>query len=566
MCGIFCLFPRSNPSVNCPGNFGDIYEEHFRDTLNRRGPDYAKSYTFQGIFFAAHVLWHQGGDLCPQPIEDEHGILIFNGDLFMDEITVAKSDTSWLLDALSRCSSSEDVKNLLRILTGPFCFVYYQKSSRSLLFCRDILGRNSLLIGVKEDSVVLTSAGEKSSEYNLIEVPPLGLYEILWDAGEMKISFWDEMISCTNYFLTEEAFLKSHIESKGMKYSSTKDFINPVWLEKHSMEFDYSFKVIFEGISKEPPDQLLQRGQSLIFPVIKKLIGLLETSVRDRVTTTVKRCKNCLRNSDASHCNHAKVGILFSGGIDCSILAILADKFIPRDTGIDLLNVAFEKNTPKGKEIDWNVPDRQSAKEALEELKRVCPERTWNLIEVNVAKEEKTECLTKNVCHLIYPRNTILDESLGVALWFAARAEDNSTCRVLLIGSGADELFGGYTRHRVAFDRGGEESLKQELENDWARLPSRNLARDDRVICDHGVTQRSPFIEERLVSFLLHLQPLQKCFPPLGPGVGDKTLLRICGYHLGLRKTAWRGKKALQFGSRVANSQQNANDISQFLT
>lgn len=64
-----------------------------------------------------------------------------------------------------------------------------------------------------------------------------------------------------------------------------------------------------------------------------------------------------------------------------------------------------------------------------------------------------------------------------------------------MIGSGADELFGGYTRHRNAFVRQYEgvelspfERLENELEFDFNRLPSRNLARDDRVIGDHGVT------------------------------------------------------------------------------
>lgn len=141
-----------------------------------------------------------------------------------------------------------------------------------------------------------------------------------------------------------------------------------------------------------------------------------------------------------------------------------------------------------------------------------------------------------------------------------------------MIGSGADELFGGYTRHRNAFIRQYDEiklspfeRLEQELEFDFQRLPSRNLARDDRVIGDHGVTARSPFLEEHLVYFIRSLRPYQKCYHALEQGVGDKLLLRLCGFRLGLKEVTSLKKRAMQFGSRIADRKQNAKDISESL-
>lgn len=142
-----------------------------------------------------------------------------------------------------------------------------------------------------------------------------------------------------------------------------------------------------------------------------------------------------------------------------------------------------------------------------------------------------------------------------------------------MIGSGADELFGVYTRHRNAFIRQYEESkvtpydrLEQELEFDFQRLPGRNLARDDRVIGDHGVTARSPFLEEEFVHFIRSLKPYQKCYHGLEQGVGDKLLLRLCGFRLGLKEVTSLKKRAMQFGSRIADRKQNAKDISETLT
>lgn len=144
--------------------------------------------------------------------------------------------------------------------------------------------------------------------------------------------------------------------------------------------------------------------------------------------------------------------------------------------------------------------------------------------------------------------------------------------QILLIGSGADELFGGYTRHRNAFIRSNPleltpyERLENELEFDFKRLPSRNLARDDRIIGDFGVTARSPYLEERFVRFVRSLKAFQKCYHSLEQGVGDKLLLRLSGYHLGLREATSLKKRAMQFGSRVADAKQNAKDISKSLT
>lgn len=140
--------------------------------------------------------------------------------------------------------------------------------------------------------------------------------------------------------------------------------------------------------------------------------------------------------------------------------------------------------------------------------------------------------------------------------------------QVLLIGSGADELFGGYTRHRNAFNRAAElpwQTLADELHFDWVRLPNRNLARDDRAIGDHGITARSPYVHEHLTAFVRQLHPAQKCYYGLEAGVGDKLLLRLSAYQLGLRNVCWMRKRALQFGSRIADSKQNAKDVSAVL-
>nr|CCC89837.1 conserved hypothetical protein [Trypanosoma congolense IL3000] len=172
---------------------------------------------------------------------------------------------------------------------------------------------------------------------------------------------------------------------------------------------------------------------------------------------------------------------------------------------------------------------------------------------------------------------------------------ENYKCeaRVLLLGMGADETLGGYTRHRRAFERRGIRGLAKELNHDFARLWERNLGRDDRVVSDSGREGRYPYLDEgvlaALAAIVLKAQKEKTCgegattiaeetsgMNSVGerddavleqaigsvccftaaagvPGVGDKKILRRCAALLGLGDVVRLQKRAIQFGSRAAH-------------
>jgi asparagine synthetase B (glutamine-hydrolysing) len=99
------------------------------------------------------------------------------------------------------------------------------------------------------------------------------------------------------------------------------------------------------------------------------------------------------------HVNEPKLAILFSGGLDCTVLARMAHALLPANDQIDLLNVAFENprvvqaakskaNRNQPAEVTCmesayeSCPDRITGRKALRELRKICPGRTWRFVEV----------------------------------------------------------------------------------------------------------------------------------------------------------------------------------------
>ncbi len=114
--------------------------------------------------------------------------------------------------------------------------------------------------------------------------------------------------------------------------------------------------------------------------------------LRDRLAESLR-----LRLSDipvppaARADSDTRVAVLFSGGLDCTVLARMSHDLLPPEQGVDLLNAAFEnpriaaqlaKQPLVAADIYEACPDRITGRKSFAELQRVCPGRAWRFIAV----------------------------------------------------------------------------------------------------------------------------------------------------------------------------------------
>lgn len=87
-----------------------------------------------------------------------------------------------------------------------------------------------------------------------------------------------------------------------------------------------------------------------------------------------------------------RVAVLFSGGLDCTLMARIVHDVLPASQGIDLINVAFQNARNAASQQDPTeedlikvyeaCPDRITGRKAFAELHTACPSRRWRFIAV----------------------------------------------------------------------------------------------------------------------------------------------------------------------------------------
>ena len=219
------------------------------------------------------------------------------------------------------------------------------------------------------------------------------------------------------------------------------------------------------------------------------------------------------------------LGILFSGGVDSTLLAFISKKLGKNFT---CYTAAFVDGNTR------DAPDLLQAQEVAETL--------GFALKTKILTLDETERAVREVVRIIETTDVV---KVGVALPFyvcsTMAAADG--CKVLLSGLGSEELFAGYQRHLdVLKDKG---DVNAECLRGLSLLWDRDLYRDDLVTMAHTVELRLPFLDYGLIRCALAVPAKYKLNEEQ-----NKIILRDVAKAIGIPEAiASRKKIAAQYGS-----------------
>jgi asparagine synthase (glutamine-hydrolysing) len=228
-----------------------------------------------------------------------------------------------------------------------------------------------------------------------------------------------------------------------------------------------------------------------------------------------------------------KIGVPFSGGVDSSLIAKLADE---AGVNVTLYTVGLE-----------GAYDIETAEDSASALG--LPLKTRIL---------STDDVEDRISKVVYAIEEDSQMKVGTGLPLYAVAEEAALNghRLLLTGQGSDEVFGGYRRYLTVLRSGGYKGLDDELWKDLLNTHNVNLGRDDAAAAANGLELAAPYLDQDTVRFATSLPPNLKVENVTDPL--RKTVLRKAAETSGLPEEITRlPKKAIQYGSGIDKAIRN---------
>ena len=505
MCGI----------VGMAGNFNKEMLEEALKSINHRGEDYSNTFIDEekGIGLGHNLLSifnlidennkiYDNLEYNKQPIILNNLVLVFNGEIYNfkkleeflkendENYSKSKSDSQLLANLINYYYNSNDenllesVKSVINELDADYSFAVYDKKHNNLAISRDPIGVKPLFYGVDAEKDLKVFASEKKA---------------LWKAGIADENIHDLTPGCILY----------NWKTVDLENNLINKLINTDFKEIKSNYNEYK--------------DYLETKDS--YEVYKELL-------RDDLYSAVEKRVNNISN----------IGLIFSGGVDSTILAVLlkqiAEKRNNNDNSIPLNIKLYSVGVENSQDIKFS-------KEIAEELD--LPIKTI-IIDETTVKESIKPVLTA------IEDDNLMKLGVGMTIYLAAKAMNEDNIKVALSGQGADELFGGYNRYLKHFEENSlfdaYFALDEEIYHDIANMYHVNLERDDAVSMANGVELRVPFLDKDIIDLSLDIPGIYKIKD--NEDILRKHILRDVAKSIGVPDyIADRPKKAAQYGSGI---------------
>ena len=370
-------------------------------------------------------------------------------------------------------------------------------------------------------------------------------------------------IDCKNdsellFWLLEKNILPDSIEElegdyafaywKNNKIIVARDIIGvkPIWYsvkrnKKQCFAFASEKKALekqgFEDVEELNPRKILSYDvEKNSIEITERAFFTIEPEHEETEQELVQKVSEFLTDAIQKRIPERKVGLLFSGGVDSSVLALMLKRL-----GVDFTCYVA------GLEGETEAEDIVYAKRVAQTLGL-----NLKIITINL---EKVEEYLKTIIPLIEDSNVV---KVGVALPFYLCCEEahKDGVKVILSGLGSEEIFAGYERHK------NSDNVNKECYSGLLKMYERDLYRDDVVTMANSIELRVPFLDRKLIECSLKIPSKYKLSEEQ-----NKIILRKVAKELGLQEEfSERKKRAAQYGSRFDKALQKLAKKQRFET
>ena len=214
-------------------------------------------------------------------------------------------------------------------------------------------------------------------------------------------------------------------------------------------------------------------NNNIEYEIYRKIFDKFSYAVKKRVIGTSDR----------------QIGCLLSGGLDSSIVASLVNYYLNLNNTSD--------NFKQVETFSIGLPGSEDLKYAKIVAKHINSKHH----EIVVSQQEFFNAIPEVINKISSYDTTTVRASVGNYL-VSKYIKENSECKVIFNGDGADELMGGYLYFKKSPDEFEFDKESRRLLKDIYMF---DVLRSDRCISSNGLEPRTPFLDKSWVEFYLSI-------------------------------------------------------------
>jgi len=306
-----------------------------------------------------------------------------------------------------------------------------------------------------------------------------------------------------------------YVKKDGIVAFSTerKGLWNAGFVECNRIEPSYALRVDWAGNTCH--SKLTKRYRNL------NLHGCFKSEIISQLETSIEK--------SFEHLKSLNCAVLFSGGIDSSLAAFMADRLA---NYVVLITAKAEGSH-----------DADAASSAAKILKmkhmevELNEEIIWNVLPRIIYSIESTDKM---------------DVEIAIPFFLSTLKAKEEGYEVIISGQGPDELFAGYYRYLQMYDPENPKNLDKEMKSDISSTYRRNIERDEFAIANAGGRAFFPYLSTDFVELGLATPVNYKI--SLNKEPSRKVILRELAVSMGLPgELVSARKKATQYSSGTSN-------------